>query len=79
MDDATQKVAAPADRLKKLLSAPDKKAMLLEMAGMNEIDGDLIKLIDVNIETAKLAGQPDQVIEFFNKIKTACLKFVVTQ
>ena len=33
VDEAAKQVAAPADRLKKLLEATDKKACLLEMAG----------------------------------------------
>lgn len=33
VDAQTQKLAAPVDRMKQLLTAKDKKAMLLEMAG----------------------------------------------
>lgn len=33
IDAKLQEISAPADRMKKLLTAPDKKAMLLEMAG----------------------------------------------
>lgn len=77
-DEQVTKMAAPADRLKKLLAAQDKKAMLLEMAGKNEIDRDLIKLLDVNIESAKQAQQPQQVIDFLTKVKVAASKYVIT-
>ena len=33
IDARAQEIAAPADRMKKLLTAPDKRAMLLDMAG----------------------------------------------
>lgn len=33
LDDVTAKAAAPAERARKLLQAPDKRAMLLDMAG----------------------------------------------
>lgn len=33
VDEATQTIAAPAERLRMLLAAPDKKAALLELAG----------------------------------------------
>jgi hypothetical protein len=77
LDAKTQKITAPAERLKKLLTAPDKKAAILEMAAANEIDKDLLALMDVNIETARQAGQPEQVIQFFEKIKAACQKYAI--
>lgn len=70
-------MSAPAERLRKLLSAKDKKATILEMAGANEIDTDLTALLDINIEGAKAAGQPEQVIEFLAKIRTAITKYVI--
>ena len=33
LDEVTAKAAAPAERLRRLLTAPDKRAELLEMAG----------------------------------------------
>ncbi|GFH25079.1 uncharacterized protein HaLaN_22985 [Haematococcus lacustris] len=46
-----------ADRLKTLLSAKDKKAMILEMAANNQIDQPLMMLLDQNIQMARDAEQ----------------------
>lgn len=37
LDEVTAKAAAPAERVRRLLQAPDKRATLLEMAGGFEI------------------------------------------
>lgn len=76
VDSATALVAAPADRLKALLAAPDKKAALLELAGNNEIDEGLLTLLQQNIEGAREAGQPEAA-DFMQRILTAALRYRV--
>lgn len=76
VDKAAQVLAAPQDRLKKLLEAKDKKAVLLEMAGNNEIDRALIDLLDQNIEGATTAKN-EKVAEFMTKVKQAALRYLV--
>lgn len=77
VDKAAQSVSAPADRLKKLLESKDKKAMLLEMAGENEIDQGLIGLLEQNISGAEAAGQKEAA-EFMGKILLACRRYVIS-
>ena len=68
----------PQERLKKLLESKDKKAMILEMAGNNEIDEDLLDLLKTNQANAQVAGaqqvmlclclpplRPDVVVDAF--------------
>ena len=64
----------PAAKLKKLLTSPDKKATILEMAGDNEIDVPLLLLLKTNIAAAKSAKQPEAV-EFMEKIFQACQRY----
>lgn len=78
VDKAVQANISAVDRMKKLLSAPDKKAMILEMAEANEIDVALMDLLQSNIEAAKGAGQ-DKAAEFMEKVKTAAAKFLITK
>lgn len=68
---------APAERLRKLLTAPDKKAALLAMAEANEIDAPLISLLQQNVDAAKAAGNADAVA-FLEKVRDAARKFVIT-
>lgn len=77
VDKAVQANISAVDRMKKLLSAPDKKAMILEMAEANEIDVALLDLLQSNIEAARAAGQ-DQAVQFMEKVKNAAAKFLVT-
>lgn len=76
VDKAAQSLAAPQERLKKLLEAKDKKAVLLEMAAANEVDRSLIDLLDQNIEGATAAKQ-DQAAEFMKKVKMAAMRYLV--
>ncbi|KAK9834063.1 hypothetical protein WJX81_006953 [Elliptochloris bilobata] len=69
--------SAPAERLRRLLSAPDKKATLLQMAGDGEIDRPLLDLLQQNIEAANGAGQA-QAAEFMSKVRAAAMKFLIT-
>lgn len=78
VDKAASSLAAPQERLKKLLAAQDKKACLLDMAANNEIDRALIDLLDQNIESATEAKQ-DKVVEFMTKVKQAALRYMVTK
>lgn len=92
LDAVTKTMTAPADRLRRLLTAQDKAAMLYEMAGAwvwwlartqspmfsgnNEIDQPLIELLDQNIAGASMANNEDAV-KFLSKIRDAARKFVL--
>jgi len=77
IDDRAQQLAKPMERMKKLLSAQDKRAMLMEMAGNNEIDQGLLDLLQQNIHAARAAGQDDPAL-FMEKIRDAARKFTLT-
>lgn len=77
VDTAATAVAKPADRLKELLMAKDKKAFLIEMAGNNEIDQPFLDLLQQNIDGAKASGQTDAA-EFMTKVQQAAMRFRVT-
>jgi len=59
VDKAVACTSTAVERVKKLLTAPDKKAMIIEMAEANEIDVPLMDLLQQNIEGAKAAGQAE--------------------
>ncbi|CAI5517042.1 unnamed protein product, partial [Closterium sp. Naga37s-1] len=67
--DALEKAMTGArERLHRLLSAKDKRAELLAMAGSNELDRDLLTLLDENIAAATAANQlhiPNQFLPHF--------------
>jgi hypothetical protein len=67
-------MAAPADKLRRLLTAQDKKAMILEMAGENAFDSAFFQLLDTNILGAQEAGQ-NEAATFMLKVRDACNKF----
>jgi hypothetical protein len=69
-------IVSATDRLKKLLSARDKKAAILDMAAANEIDVALVQLLQQNIDGALAAKQPDAAA-FMTKIRDACSKYVL--
>jgi hypothetical protein len=69
--------SSAVDRMKKLLSAPDKKATILEMAAANEIDQALMDLLTQNIDAARAAEQEDAA-KFMEKVKQAAAKYLVT-
>eukprot|EP00197_Chlamydomonas_leiostraca_P003004 CAMPEP_0202865636 /NCGR_PEP_ID=MMETSP1391-20130828/6269_1 /ASSEMBLY_ACC=CAM_ASM_000867 /TAXON_ID=1034604 /ORGANISM="Chlamydomonas leiostraca, Strain SAG 11-49" /LENGTH=331 /DNA_ID=CAMNT_0049545499 /DNA_START=9 /DNA_END=1004 /DNA_ORIENTATION=- len=77
VDKCVQATASAADRMKKLLTAKDKKAMILDMAAANEIDQPLMDLLQQNIDAAKAAEQEDAA-KFMEKVKTACGKYLIT-
>lgn len=77
LDESTVNAAAPADRLRQLLQAPDKRATLLEMAGNNLIDQPLLDLLQQNIAAAKGAEQSDAA-EFMQKVHDAAKRFLIT-
>jgi hypothetical protein len=77
VDKAVTATASAVDRMKKLLSAPDKKAMILAMAEANEIDQALLDLLQQNIDAARMAGQ-EEAAGFMEKVKTATAKFLVS-
>ena len=76
-DAQAASLAAPAERMRKLLTAKDKRAMLNEMAAGNEIDKDLITLLDQNAKAAKDAGQAEAA-EFLGKVRDAARKFLIS-
>lgn len=76
VDQVVTSMTAPQDRMKKLLQAKDKKAMLLEMAGSGEIDQPLFDLLQQNIDTAREAGQ-QQAADFMEKVLVAAKRYAV--
>lgn len=68
-------LAAPVDRLKKVLTAKDKKATIAQMGADGEIDTALLALLQTNINTARQAQQTEAA-EFMQKVFNACSKFV---
>ncbi|CAL6333029.1 unnamed protein product [Bathycoccus prasinos] len=75
VDQTTKAMLQPKERMMKLLTAKDKKAMILEMVDNDELDMNLMALLMTNINTAKAAGL-DQEAAFMQKIYSACAKFV---
>ena len=75
VDKTAKSLAAPKDRLRKLLEAKDKKAMILEMVDKDELDLNLMALLKTNINTAK-ENKLLREAEFMEKIYNACSKFV---
>jgi hypothetical protein len=76
VDNAATAVAAAPERMRKLLVAKDKKAMLLEMAGAGEIDQPLIDLLQQNIDGAKNGGQKEAA-EFMTKVQQAAMRYLI--
>lgn len=76
VDVAVAKIASASDRMKKLLTAKDKKQMILDMAADNELDQGLVLLLQQNIDAAREAGQ-EEAATFMEKVKGAISKFVV--
>ena len=75
VDQTTRAMLQPKERMMKLLTAKDKRAMILEMVDKNELDMNLMALLMTNINNAKAAGL-DQEAEFMQKLYSACAKFV---
>ena len=61
--------------LKFLLQAKDKKQAMLDLAGENKIDEELIDFIEINAVGA-LDAKNKQVYDFMQKLKGECLKFI---
>lgn len=76
VDKAVACTSTAVERVKKLLTAPDKKAMIIEMAEANEIDVPLMDLLQQNIEGAKAAGQAEAAA-FMEKVKQATAKYLI--
>ena len=75
VDQTTRAMLSPLERMKKLLGAKDKRAMILEMVDNDELDLNLMALLKTNVNTARQAGQEDAAV-FMEKIYAACAKFV---
>jgi hypothetical protein len=75
VDQTTKAMLQPRERMMKLLTAKDKKAMILEMVETGELDINLMALLKTNINTAKEAGLTQEAA-FMEKIYAACAKFV---
>ena len=71
-------VEAAAARLKRLLTAADKKQTILDMAAANELDVALLQLLQQNIDGAARAGN-GEAAAFMSKVRDACAKWVVTK
>eukprot|EP00899_Mesostigma_viride_P010327 jgi/Mesvir1/19296/Mv10369-RA.1 len=76
VDAMSSELVSAKAKLASILTAKDKKAALLELAGQNAIDGPLLNLIGQNAEGARQAGQ-QQAAEFLDKLKAAAAKYVV--
>ena len=70
MEDSSDAV----ERFRRLLTAKDKKATILEMVAANEIDQTLITFMNQNIEAAK-AAEETQKAEFMEKLRDACKRY----
>ena len=75
VDQTTRAMLSPLERLTKLLNAPDKRAMILEMVDNDELDLNLMALLKTNINTARQGGAEDAAV-FMEKIYKAAAKFV---
>lgn len=75
VDQTTRAMLSPLERMKKLLSAPDKKAMILEMVDNDELDLNLMALLKTNINTARQGGAEDAAV-FMEKIYKSAARFV---
>ena len=75
VDQTTRAMLSPLERLTKLLNAPDKRAMILEMVDKDELDLNLMALLKTNINTARQGGAEDAAV-FMEKIYKAAAKFV---
>jgi len=75
VDQTTKAMMQPRERMMKLLTAKDKKAMILEMVETGELDINLMALLKTNENTAREAGLTKEA-EFMQKIYNACAKFV---
>ena len=75
VDQTTRAMLSPLERLTKLLNAPDKRAMILEMVDKDELDLNLMALLKTNINTARQGGAEDAAL-FMEKIYKAAAKFV---
>jgi len=76
LDHAISNMASAKDRMAKLLSAKDKKDMILTMAEAGEIDQPLMDLLNQNIQAARAAQQEDAA-GFMEKVMRACGKYYV--
>jgi hypothetical protein len=75
VDQTTRAMLSPLERLTKLLNAPDKRSMILEMVDKDELDLNLMALLKTNINTARQGGAEDAAV-FMEKIYKAAAKFV---
>ena len=78
VDERAEKVAAPMDRLRKLLSAEDKRDMLLEMVSNNEIDRDLVELLTYNAVSAESNDEVDKAY-VMRKLVDGCYKYAILE
>lgn len=77
LDANAEALKAPAERMRRLLTAPDKRATLLAMAEANEVDAALVNLLQQNADAARAAGNADAA-KFLEKVRDAARKFVIT-
>lgn len=74
IDNAVSGSASAIERFKKLMTAKDKKSMILEMVAANEIDQLLLDVFDQNVQQAK-DSKEDQKAEFMQKLRDACKRY----
>lgn len=75
IDKTVSESGSVAERLKKLLTAQDKKAVMLEMVAANEIDQLLVDLLEQNIEAAEKSEETEKAA-FMQKLRDACKRYV---
>ena len=68
VDQTTKAMLQPKERMMKLLTAKDKRAMILEMVDNNELDMNLMALLMTNINTRKPPA--------WTKKPSLCKKFI---
>lgn len=70
-----EETKTPAENLKGVLQARDKKAGLLELAGKNGIDAAFIQLLDENIATAA-AAQQQAAVDVMTKLRAEASRYL---
>ena len=67
----SERLISPAEKLRDLFTAEDKKQHVLDMAGRNEIDDTFLNLLEQNISAAEHAEQ-QQAADFMKKLLNLC-------
>lgn len=74
LEDKSQELISPSQKLKDLFIAKDKKQHILDLASRNEIDQQFLNLLKTNISCAKEAGQKETA-DYMEKLMDACERY----